>query len=878
MTASAEQLALRRVAELIAHHGSPEQLFALVSEGLSGVLGVGMVRTLRFEPDGTATLLAARGRTADRIPPGTTITLSQRGVLRRVFETGLPAWIGDIRQVDGAVGHRLREEGVSVGAAGPILIDGRVWGAMLVGGESAEALPPGSEDRVARFAGFVSMAISTAESRARVERLAAEQSALRRVALLVADGASPEKLLSAVTDELSRLLGVQTIRTLRFEPDGTATVLASQGWTKQLIPVGTNFTLPIQGVAAGIRRTGVAAWDDNFVPLGNPIGDLLRREGLRVAAGGPIIVDGRIWGAMLASASNVDELPPNSAQRVGEFAELVSTAIWSIEARAKAERLAAEQSALRRVAILVSQQASPEQVVGVVTEELSRVLDVEMVRTVRLNPDGTVEILAALDENAEESVSAGLNVPVPEGSVLSEVLRTSRPVRREYPADTPTPAGGMPAARSVAGGPVIVDGQLWGAIVVGSTVPYGLRLASENRVAEFAQLLSTSISNIESRANVERRVAEQSALRRVATMVAREQPPEKLFPAIAHELGVLLDVEASVILEYDREGKPNAVADWDAGPAHPRLGRQLWPKLERLAEAVYRTGSRQRSDNGRGPRAGTSTDREPDFRSIVLGPVVVAGTTWGAIGVTSRKGEPLPERTEEWLTEFGRHAGTAVANAKRRADLEKSRARVVRAGDEALRRVERGLHDSIQQQLVVLLLDLHTVEPTVPPQLRELRQALSRLERGVTAFLENLREVSSGIHPALLSAGGLSVALRSLARRSTVPVNLRLDMGDERFGQAIELAAYYVASEALANCAKHANASHIELCATRRGDWLDLTVSDDGKGGADASSGSGLTGLVDRVEAVGGLIDVRSPHNAGTTIHARLPTTPETTG
>jgi signal transduction histidine kinase len=869
---AAELLALQRVAELVADDAPDERVFATIAQGLSLVLGVEMIRALRFEPDGTATVLAARGRTADLVPPGSTITVPRGGALRRVLETGRAAWIGDIGRVEGPIGDRLRREGVSATAAGPIRVGGRLWGAILAGA-GVEALPQGSEERVAQFAELASMAIANLESRSKVGTRAAEQSALRRVAVLVAQQASPQEVFAVVTEELSRLLGVQMIRTWRFELDGTATVLASRGRTEDPLSVGTNTELPPDSVLALIRRTGLPVWDDEDVPLPSTAGDGAAGEPT-VAAAGPIVVDGRLWGAMVASATGRQALPASSSHRVAEFAELVSTAISNLESRAKVERLAAEQSALRRVAVLVAQQAAVQEVFAVVTEELSRVLEVDMVRTVRLLPDGSVEILAALSRAGEAPPAPGLNVPVPDGSVLGEVLRTGRPIRREYPAGTPTPAGGMPGARSVAGGPLIVNGQLWGAVVVGSAAAYGLQVASKNRVAEFAQLLSTSISNIESRVELDRIVHEQSALRRIATLVAREAPRERLFPAIAQEMGKLLNVDAAFILQYESASHATTVASWEQGRRSHALRDQRSTAIAKLAREAYRTRSSRRSDD-RSPRSSGAAKAE--IGSIALAPIAVGPATWGAIVVVSRSGEVLSPPTEECLREFGRQVATAVANAASRAALARSRARVVRAGDEARRRFERDLHDGAQQRLVGLQLELRTVKPTVPAELPELRHSLSRLEGGLAEVLDDLRELSRGIHPAVLSEGGLDPALRSLARRSPVRVELVLRTDGRRFPEQVEAAAYYVVSEALANAAKHADASSIEVELTRRSGCLELVVADDGRGGATASDGSGLTGLADRVEAIGGVFELRSPPGAGTTILASLPTGGEAT-
>jgi signal transduction histidine kinase len=212
-----------------------------------------------------------------------------------------------------------------------------------------------------------------------------------------------------------------------------------------------------------------------------------------------------------------------------------------------------------------------------------------------------------------------------------------------------------------------------------------------------------------------------------------------------------------------------------------------------------------------------------------------------------------------------------VSNAKSRSDLAQSRARIVRAGDEARRRFERDLHDGAQQRLVSLGMGLRAAEDTVPAEMGRLRGVLSRLAAGLVDVLDDLRELSRGLHPAVLSEDGLSPALQSLALRSAVPVDLRIDVDGERFEEPVEVAAYYVASEALTNTAKHAHASRAHVGLVHRDGWLELMVSDDGIGGADASSGSGLTGLVDRVEAIGGTIKIESPAGGGTAIDVKLP-------
>jgi signal transduction histidine kinase len=287
---------------------------------------------------------------------------------------------------------------------------------------------------------------------------------------------------------------------------------------------------------------------------------------------------------------------------------------------------------------------------------------------------------------------------------------------------------------------------------------------------------------------------------------------------------------------------------------------------------VRSTGqARRKQDYEAAPGPIAATVRELGIRSAVASPIVVEGVTWGVIAVLSLKPEAFPPDTEARIAEFTRQASLAVANARSRSDLADSRARIVRAGDDARRRFERDLHDGAQQRLVSLGLELRAAEATVPPELDALQERLSRLGTGLNDVLDDLRELSRGLHPAVLSEDGLTPALGSLALRSAVPVDVRLDVGTARFEEPVEVTAYYVAAEALTNTAKHAEASRALLSARRRDGWLELTVSDDGRGGADASSGSGLTGLVDRVEAIGGAIEIKSQPGRGTSIRVRLP-------
>ena len=871
---AAEQAALRRVAELVAQQAPPEQVFALVTEELSLLLGARLIRTVRSEPDGSTTIVASLGKDVDRLPPGTSVIWPRGSVTDEVLRTSRPARLDDYASLRGPIAAILREEGVRCAAGGPIIVDGRLWGAMVVASDSVENLPPGSEDRVAQFAELVSTAISNIESRAKVERLAAEQSALRRVAELVARQGPPEEVFGVVTKELSRLLEVNIVRTVRFEPDETATVVAAHGVTDDRLTRGANFPIPEGSVINMVFHTGRPARLDDFAEVQGPVGAILREQGAGAGVAGPIVVDGRLWGAMAVGARSAEALPPGSEERVAQFAELVSTAISNVESRGQVERLAAEQSALRRVAMLVARHAPAEEVFSLVTDELSRLLGLDVVRTIRFEPDGSATVVAATGRH-EDRMPPGTNMPIAPGGMLDQVFRAGRPARHEDYSQVGGPTAAVlreEGVRSAVGGPIVVDGQLWGAMVAAARTGGALPSGSEERVAQFAELVSTTISNIESRAKVERLAAEQSALRRVATLVAREYSPEDLFATLVEELGVLLEVDATAILRYEADSSATVVAGWSDGAITLPIGARLSLEGQNLAGQVHRTGSAWRKEDYSGATGMiAATVRELGIRSAVASPIVVEGVTWGVIAVLSRQPEALPSDTEARIAEFTRQAGLAVANAKSRSDLAESRARIVQAGDEARRRFERDLHDGAQQRLVSLGLELRAAEATVPPELDDLRPRLFRLGAGLNDVLESLRDLSRGLHPVVLSEGGLSAALSSLARRSAVPVELRLDLGADRFEQPVEVAAYYVTSEALTNTAKHADASRAQVSATRREGWLELIVSDDGRGGGDASKGSGLTGLVDRVEAIGGTIHIDSRPDLGTAIHVKLP-------
>jgi signal transduction histidine kinase len=262
--------------------------------------------------------------------------------------------------------------------------------------------------------------------------------------------------------------------------------------------------------------------------------------------------------------------------------------------------------------------------------------------------------------------------------------------------------------------------------------------------------------------------------------------------------------------------------------------------------------------------------RRQGAQSGVGSPIVVKGAHWGVATAVFTHDAPLDADMEARISGFTELIATAISNAEAQAQLTASRARIVATADETRRRIERDLHDGAQQRLVSLTLQLRAAQAAVPPELDELRSELDRVSEGLTKALEELREYARGIHPAILAEGGLGSALRTLARNSAVPVDLTVD-ADERLPDQVEVAAYYVVSESLANAAKHAHAATVEVDVETLDGALRISVRDDGRGGADLRRGSGLVGLKDRVEALGGRIVVESPAGAGTAVQVELP-------
>jgi PAS domain S-box-containing protein len=587
----------------------------------------------------------------------------------------------------------------------------------------------------------------------------------------------------------------------------------------------------------------------------------------------PIVVDDEVWGVMMALSSKDRPLPDGAEGRLRDFTELAATAISNTQARADLRRLVDEHAALQRVATVVARAAPPPEVFAAVAEEAGRLLEVDVVNIVRHEDDDTA-IAVASWSGIGGTIPLGTRLPIDGPSIMGSVSRTGRPARIDSYADVPraiTYVVEGVAIHAGVGVPIVVDGRVWGTVVALTTGPAPLPTETEARLADFTELVATAISNTQARDELRGLADEQAALRRLATQVARGADPHEVFDIVCEETGQLLGATSTNLACFTSDGFNLTMAGWSLRDTHVPTGTRLPIGGGTINELIQRTGSPTRVDDYR-DAAGELAEliRRRGIRSEVGAPVIVEGRIWGALIVGTDHVEGLPAGTELRVARFAELIGTAVANATARSELIESRARIVTASDKARRRIERNLHDGTQQRLIALGLDLQGAAAKVPGELKQLRAELGDVGAGIEAVLEEVRELSRGLHPALLSQGGLRPSLRALARKSPIPVDLDVRV-DRRPPEPIEVAVYYVVSETLTNAAKHARASRITVTVETDGGLLRATIDDDGVGGAEASAGSGLVGLIDRVEALGGRFTLESPLGHGTNVAIELP-------
>jgi signal transduction histidine kinase len=558
--------------------------------------------------------------------------------------------------------------------------------------------------------------------------------------------------------------------------------------------------------------------------------------------------------------------------------------------------LADEQAALRRVATLVARGTPPEEVFAAVTEEAGRLLDVEYTYMARYERGRMLAVVGSWG-GAVDSFPVGTRAGLGGRNLVTIVFETGHSARIDDYAEASGSLGAVAregGVRSAVGTPITVEGRVWGAVVAGTRGEQPLPADTEARLANFTELLATAIANAESRAGLARLVEEQAALRRVATLVARGTAPPEVFAAVTEEVGQLLPVDFAALGRYEHDRALVVyLATWrrtggqaalrrvatlvargtppeEGGPVAP-VGTRMTLGGRNVSTLVFETGRPARVDRHADASGALAVViRDLGIRSAVGTPITVEGRLWGVVGVGATLEQPLRPDTEARLASFTKLVATAIANAENHAALGASRSRLVAAADETRRQIERDLHDGVQQRLVSLILELRAAEAVEHADVVELRAHLARTARGVSGILEELHEISRGIHPAILSRGGLERAVRTLAHRSSLPVELDLHV-EHGPPEPVEVAAYYVIAEALTNAAKHAQASSVQVGLHVHDAILQLMVRDDGIGGAQAGRGSGLVGLSDRIETLGGTLQLTSPPGGGTTLSVEIP-------
>jgi signal transduction histidine kinase len=544
--------------------------------------------------------------------------------------------------------------------------------------------------------------------------------------------------------------------------------------------------------------------------------------------------------------------------------------------------LASEQAALQRVATLVAAQAAADRIFAAVAEEAGRLLQADMGAVAKFGPEGCMTVLAIWTKTGTEfRFPVGEQVPIEEDSLTALVLRSGRPSRQDTYGDATGRLAQLRdqlGLRAMIGAPIVVAGRVWGIVsvhVLGSRLEAEtLAAGSEQRLADFTELLATAISNTQARSELARLAEEQAALRRVATLVATGTASADLFDAVTIEMRSLLNAGVASMLRYEADGTATVLAASSDPDTKVPLLSHLTLEGRSAAAAAFTSGRIVRIDELEGPPGSVAAVfRGLGMRSAAGAPIVVEGGLWGVIVAYWRDSQAVPPDSEGRMAQFTQLVATAISNAASRAQLAASRARIVMTADETRRRIERNLHDGIQQRLVTLALELRTVNDPVPPERAALLAAMSHADDELVSILDELREISHGVHPAILSQNGLGAALRSLARRASVPTVLDIG-GIGRLPQPVEAAAYYVVSEALTNAVKYANATVIHVDLGVDGTTLRLSIADDGDGGADPALGSGITGLIDRVDALGGKLTLRSPLGEGTSLVIELPLEP----
>ena len=530
------------------------------------------------------------------------------------------------------------------------------------------------------------------------------------------------------------------------------------------------------------------------------------------------------------------------------------------------ERVAEEQAALRRVATLVAKGATEGELAAAVARELGHLFSSQAASVLRWDGD-TIRVIGDWRHDRGAMKSAGRVFAFGGDTITVRVVESAAPARVASSSDMRTEFGKQRWAElgyeASIGAPIFVDGSVWGVVTVsrtqpGDTFPPG----AEQQLADFAALVAQSIVNAEARRETAALVAEQSALRRIATLVAGGKPQAEVVDEVTSAVGKLFGASKVMLVRWEGvQDEVAVVGSWtsrDAPPVEP--GTVYHPGHESATIRVLETGLASRSED---------PPEQEGACSMISAPVIVKAALLGALTASRPVEHAFPAGAEIRLRSFADLAAQSIANERAQAELRASRARIVRTADETRERFERNLHDGAQQRLVSVSVVLRLAAAKLPSAPDDARSLIAGASEELTLALEELRDLARGLHPAVLTKHGLEPALEALASRAPLPVHVSNELGT-RLPAPVEAAVYYVVSESLTNVVRYSQASRVDVRLTSVEGVVRVEVADDGVGGADIGAGSGLLGLADRIETLGGRFGVESPPGEGTRVWAEV--------
>ncbi|HWX09152.1 MAG TPA: GAF domain-containing protein, partial [Gaiellaceae bacterium] len=511
------------------------------------------------------------------------------------------------------------------------------------------------------------MQLTSATDRA---ALAEEQSALRRVATLVAEGARAEDVFAAVTSEVAGLFDAAAASLSRYEGNSCVVVAACRSG----FPIGSRWPLDVDSLARRVLATGRPVYVDDYSEIARQLPDAQPVRPTDAAVGVPIVTEGGLWGLLAVGAPELSPAPSETVDRITAFTELVSTAISNAESQRELQRVASEQEALRKAATLVASGAPPGEVFEGIATSAADVFGVPFSSLIRIGPDDTATMVAGCAA-CSAYVGQSWTVPADDPGITRTVLNSRQPSRIEDHSRVQGPIGEAARALgvgSVVGAPVLVDGSVWGVLAIGAArdgppLPAG----AGDRLIGFTELVTTTLINAETRDSLRHLADAQASLRRIATLVAEGATAGELFSSVAGEVKKVLGAPVVTLDRYELEGsQPVSVVLASIDDAQFPVGSR-WPLDGPSARAwVFETHRAVRIEDFSGLESTVvSAARAQGVRWVVGAPIIVDGALWGNICAGTTGEEPIPDDAELRLADFTELVSTAIANGDARENV-----------------------------------------------------------------------------------------------------------------------------------------------------------------------------------------------------------------